>query len=452
MEIFGLVITRKKELQPVDSRGGWSPLVREPFAGAWQRGIEFKRDDVLAFSAVHACVTGIASDVGKLRLMLKKRDAAGLWRETETGSPWLPVLRKPNRYQTRVQFFEHWMISRLTHGNTYALKERDRRGVVVALYLLAPERVTPLVAPDGSIFYQLGQDNLSGLESEVTVSASEIIHDRGPTLHHPLVGVSPLQACGWSATLGGKIARGSAEFFANGAKPGGILTAPGAISQETADRLKEAWETKFTGANTGKIAILGDGLKYEAMTVTATDAQLIEQLRWSAEDVARAFRMPAHMIGAGPVPNYATVEQLSSAYYSQTLQALLESIEAVLVDGLELPAGVAVEFDTKELLRMDTSARYKAHSDAIAGGWLAPNEARAQEGLPAVDGGDTPYLQQQNWALGALAARRAPADMEPGQKLGEGALIIKQATEQATRQRARWNHAVGDWDLVGAAA
>ena len=53
-------------------------------------------------------------------------------------------------------------MSKLVHGNTYVLKQRDARGVVVAGYVLDPTKVTPLVAPDGSIFYALGRSDLAG--------------------------------------------------------------------------------------------------------------------------------------------------------------------------------------------------------------------------------------------------------------------------------------------------
>lgn len=63
--------------------------------------------------------------------------------------------------------------------------------------------------------------------------------------------------------------------------------------------------------------------------------------------------------------------------------ALIESIELCLDEGLGLVAqSYGVELDMDALLRMDTATRYKSHSDAIGGGWLAPNEARFKEDLP----------------------------------------------------------------------
>ena len=56
-------------------------------------------------------------------------------------SPYAPVLKAPNHYQNRIQFFTYWLLFSLTRGNAYALEERDSRGIVTALYLLDPTRV-----------------------------------------------------------------------------------------------------------------------------------------------------------------------------------------------------------------------------------------------------------------------------------------------------------------------
>ena len=140
-----------------------------------------------------------------------------IWEEVDRNSPFWPVLIKPNRYQNRIQFFDEWMGSKLINGNTYVLKERDQRGVVVALYVLNPWRVKVLVAPDGSVWYDLLRDDLTGVvdEDKVRVPASEIIHDRYKPLYHPLCGVRRSCACALSGALGLAIAQNSARFFSN---------------------------------------------------------------------------------------------------------------------------------------------------------------------------------------------------------------------------------------------
>lgn len=413
-KIFGLEFSVEKATpqptQPMygDRGNWWWPVIREPYTGAWQRNIELRAESIVTYFAVYACVSLISTDVGKLRLRLMQQDDAGLWREA-TSPSFSPVLRKPNHYQTRGKFIEQWIISKLLHGNTYILKERDDRNVVVRLYILDPLRTKPVVAPDGSVFYEVNADNLSGLRLPVRVPASEIIHDIMVPLFHPLCGVSPMLAAALPATQGLTIQKESATFFSKGARPGGVLTAPGKISQDTADRLKEEWNTRFTGANAGDIAVLGDGLKYEAMAVPAEDAQLIEQLKWTAENVAAVFHVPPHMLGIGAAPAYNNVEALNQQYYSQCLQTLIEAIESLLDDGLGLTevktATYGTEFDLDDLLRMDTATNVESTAASVKAGILSPNEARRRFNLPPTEGGESPYLQQQNFSLADLARR-----------------------------------------------
>jgi HK97 family phage portal protein len=407
------VTTGSGALVPVRSSSGVLGLILESFSGAWQKNVVVDPDrNLLAFSAVYACVTLIGNDIGKLRPKLVVQEDTGVWSEVVSTSPFLPVLRKPNRYQNRIQFYTHWVVTKLLHGNAYVLKQRDRRGVVVALFVLDPRLVTPVVADDGSVYYQLNADKLSEVRDPITVPASEIIHDRMPSLWHPLLGVSPIYACGSSATQGIRIQANSAAFFENMSRPSGMLTAPGHIPDDTAARLKQAFEDNFSGSKIGRLAVLGDALKYEAMAIPAVDAQLIEQLKWTIEDVARCFHVPLHMISGGVNPTFQNIGSLTQSYYSQTLQTLIESMELCLFEGLSLPDRYDVEFDLEALLRMDQSSRYDAYGKAIGAGWMEPNVARLRENMPPAKGGDTPYLQQQNWSLAQLDKRDINA--QPG--------------------------------------
>ncbi len=415
MNLFGLTIARTKTLElhtksalsgvGVSGSSGWWPLIREWTTGGWQRNEEVQAETVLSNPTLFACITLIAGDIAKLRLKLVKKDDDGVWTETES-SAFSPVLRKPNHYQTRIDFFEWWMISKLVHGNTYALKARDRRGVVVALYILDPHRVRPMVSPDGSVFYQLGEDELANTES-ITVPAREIIHDVMCPLFHPLCGVSPIYAAGFPALQGLNIRSQSNRFFMNGSKPGGVLTAPGAILQETANRIKQYWDDNFSGDNIGKVAVLGDGLKYEPMAVTAEQSQLVEQLRMTDEDIAKCFHMPRHKVGIGPDPTYSNIEALNIGYYSDCLQKHIEKLELVLDYGLEMVHAegreLGVEFERDDLAQMDSASLIQSEKEAA--GLKTVNESRKRLGYPKIKGGDTVYRQQQDFSIEALNRR-----------------------------------------------
>lgn len=412
LRILSAGLTRQKavspSLAPVDTRTGFWGFIREAATQDWQRNIEVNLDTVLSNHADFACRTLIASDIGKLRIKLVGK-VGEIWSET-TNPAFSPVLRKPNRYQTRQQFIECWVLSKLQNGNAYILKQRDGRGVVVALYVLDPNRVKPLVAADGSIYYELTKDPLSGLdENSVVVPAKEIIHDRFNCFFHPLVGLSPIFANGLAAMQGLAIQNMSASFFQNGAQPGGVLTAPGAIADETAARLKAHWEANYSGSNRGKVAVLGDGLHYEPMTAKAVDSQLIEQLKWTAEVICSTYHVPPYKIGVGQMPTYSNIQSLNVEYYSQCLQALIEAIEACLDEGLGLDGvSIGTEIDTDNLLRMDSVTQMQVLKEAA--GILKVDEMRAKLEKGPTEGGDAVYLQEQNYSLAALAKRDALAD------------------------------------------
>ncbi len=404
MRMFGLEIKRA-DATPISSRGWW-PIVREPYTGAWQRNDEWTADTVLAYHAVYACITLIANDIGKLREKLVEKDSDGIWNEIQSAA-YSPVLRRPNRYQNHIQFKQWWITSKLIRGNAYALKQRDNRGVVTALYLLDPSRVQTLVSPDGSVFYQLSSDNLAGVQNDdVQVPASEIIHDRMNCLFHPLVGVSPLFAAGQGAMIGLNIEKNSSNFFGNGSNPSGVLTAPGAISQDTAERIKTGWATNYGGENSGKVAVLGDGLKFEPMRMSAVDSQMIEQLRWTAEIVCSVFHVPIHKIGLGAAQPLNNIEVLQQDYYNTCLQSLIEEYEACKDDGLGLDGETrGIELDLDGLIRMDTAAQVAVLSSEITAGLATIDEGRFVRGRKPVEGGDSVWMQQQDTSLAALAER-----------------------------------------------
>ena len=424
MKLFGLPIPftgRREEKalgRPLPSRGGWLPLIRDHYPGAWQRNDEIDVETAKTHHAVFSCMTLIASDIAKLRLRLVERDADGVWTEVERAA-FSPLLRKPNHFQTRIQFVENWILSKLASGNAYLLKKRDNRGVVTRLYVLDPLRVQPLVSDSGDVFYQLSADNIAQIEEDVIVPASEIIHDRMNCLYHPLIGLSPITAAGLAAMQGLSIQRDSTSFFGNRSLPGGILSAPGAISDETAQRLKDYWETEFSGRSAGKVAVLGDGLSFVPMRMTATDAQLIEQLKWAADVVCSVFHVPPYKIGLGPMPTYANIQSLNVEYYAQALQILIESAEAALDEGLALPRNLGTEFEISGLLRMDSVTQMDVLEKAKS--VMTLDERRARLDLKRIPGGDTIYLQQQDHSLEAIAARDS--------------LLVEQASNQAAAQQ-----------------
>lgn len=425
MKLFGLTIQRaEKQMTPIASNnGGWSRIL-EPFTGAWQANVEERRGDLVTYPTLYACIYRIASDIGKLPFTLKSY-TNGI--STSVSNPaYDPVLRKPNGYQTPAQFREYWLITKLVQGNAYILKRRDNRGIVTDLYVLNPERVMPMVTDAGNVYYQLQTDAINTLPvgypaDRLIVPASEIIHDRCMTIHHPLIGVPPLAAANWPATKNLKILRNATKFFSNNAQPGGLLSAPVGMRESDAQKIKEYWATNFSGDNAGKVAIIGADMKFTSFAVNSVDAQMIEQMRYSDEQICQPFGIPPFKVGIGSIPTGLGVDGVNQLYYADALQTHIEHMEWLLDDGLKISAPMGVELDLDPLLRMDAGKRAEVETKLVGGKIKTPDEGRAGFNLPPTDGGSTLWGQHQDYPLGVLATRNdlAPAQPPAPQGLSE---------------------------------
>jgi HK97 family phage portal protein len=395
-----------KSLYNFGYQGGYAP--HEPFTGAWQRNLEncgARDPSILAFTGVYACVTIISQDIAKLPARVLELLADGITERVAKLSPYHRLLRKPNDYQTSVDFFQLLLACRLIRGNAYVLKEYDNRGVPVKMHILHPDRVRVMIHPQSKEVYYAYSPNQNDLvpgfgfpehEGQIMIPSRFIIHDRINCLWHPMVGTSPLFAAAVSASMGGRIMMNTASLFQNMARPSGYITAAGEIGDEVAQRLKRDFEANYSAGNTGRTAVFGSGLEWKSMVMTSTDAQLIEQLKWTIEDVARAYRVPMYLLADVTRMTYKNSEQAAQSYYSGCLQYHLESLEARLSDDFGLDENVQyVAFDVQQMFRMDTKERYESYKAGIASGMLSPNEARAMEHKGPVKGGEEPRMQMQ---------------------------------------------------------
>lgn len=400
---------RKKSLSSVNSGGGWTSLfIHEPYSGAWQKNDELSIEDMSAFYAVFACISLISKDMGKMPILLKRMQN-GVLVNVDIPKE-LSLFKKPNKYQTWQQFNEFWTTSLLRRGNAYVLKQRDAFGNIFRLLVLNPDHVKPLVDDKGNVFYQLGTDQLNQTESTI-LPASEIIHDRINCLYHPLVGLSPLIACGVAAGIGLNIQSNSSRFFGNMSRPSGILTAPGPIPAEKATAIGAAWNANYSGQNIGKTAVLGDDLKYQPITISAAEAQMMEQLEMSARTVCVAFNVHPYKIGLVDVNTSVKISDQNETYFSDCLQSYVESRENLLDEGLNLESfNVESFFDIETLIRMDSTSQMNRLKEGVGAAIMTPNEARQKLGYQPLEGGDTVYMQQQNFSLEALSKRDAKDD------------------------------------------
>lgn len=441
MRLFGLEIKRaEKALTPISGwRDGWRSIV-EANTGFWQRNMEEKQGSLFCYPTLYACLAAPSQDIGKLPFQLMSETADGIFVTVEN-SAYSPVLRKPNGYQNPQQFRESWILSLLTQGNTYVLKRRDARNVVIELYVLDPCRVQPLVSERGEVYYQINYPNATNLlpasypAEQLTIPASEIIHDRINCLHHQLIGIPPVCAAHWPALKNLKILKSSAQFFSNHAQPGGILTAPAGMTEADAGALKEYWQTTYGGENSGKVAVIGADMKFTSFAMKSADSQLVEQMKYSDEQICQPFRIKPYKIGIGNPPGGWKSDDVNVEYHGDALSPMIESMESLLMEGLGVSKPLQIWLDTEPLWRMDEGKLAEVQTKLVQGMVGKPDEARKKFNYAPTPGGDTLWGQHQDYPLGMLAARtdlNAPAPTPAPEPIPE----LETANEEVRRLSA----------------
>lgn len=171
------------------------------------------------------------------------------------------------------------------------------------------------------------------------------------------------------------------------------------MSQTDAEALKTYWSTNYGGDNAGKIAVIGADMKFTSFAMKSADSQLVEQMQYSDRQICQPFGIPPYIVGVGEIPAGLKVDDVTNTYYSLALQAHLEAMEYLLDDGLGIKRPMGIELNLEPLLRMDTAKRGEVWGKLANDGIATPNEARHEFGLKPLEGGDTVYMQQQDFPL-----------------------------------------------------
>jgi HK97 family phage portal protein len=393
----------KAKAEPKTDDSGWtifgSGINPNWGQGWWQKALSDPRQSARVSPAVEACVGHISRASAMLPLEHYKLLPKG-GRERIKDSPIFKVLRKPNAYQTRSDFMLNLVRGLLFAGNGYAVAVRDDNNKIKQLHLLPSTGTRHYVDDDAEVYYHVSGNKLSGVE-DMLVPAREVLHIRTQTAEgDPLRGVSPIESAAASVSAGNSINGHNSSFFNNMSRPSGVIQTDLELDADQTKALRKRWEEQSTLLNSGKTPVLSHGLHWQPLSLTATDAELVNFYRLSIEDIARVFGVPSALINIDSSSStFSNVESLLNMWVSTSLGSLIDSLELSFEDLFDIPEDERINFDMEYLLRGDLKNRMESFGKGILSGIYSINEARDKEGLGPIDGGDEPRIQQQNVPL-----------------------------------------------------
>ncbi len=369
-------------------------------------GVQISQGTAVSVSTVYAAVMQRAKDFARCKPSLRKI-AEGRSGNPVTDHPLARILRRPNWVQTWFEFAVQMHVALVLRNNAYAVILRDAKGAPQYLIPVNPDAVMVMEAGDGSIFYNVNRVGLFQIAAlrdlPVAIPEEDILHIRGLAFNIH-VGVSTIGVARDSIGVAMGLEQQAARWIDNGARPSGVLQTDKKLTPDTAAKLKRQWEDFKSGIqNTGKTAILEDGIKWEPMALTSVDLQFIEQRKMAIEDVARWFSVPPYKLGVvDGYPRGASIDDLDQAYVNATIMPDCEMWEQKLdmVFGL-FDDDLMVDFDERNLLRASEKTRINNQRLKVMSGLATPNECRREEGLPPMKGGDELMFPVNTAALGS---------------------------------------------------
>lgn len=418
------------------------------FMGGSTAGKIVTERSAMQMTAVYSCVRILAEAIAGLPLHLYRYTDSG-GKEKATDHPLYLLLHdEPNPEMSSFVFRETLMTHLLLWGNAYAQIIRNGKGEVMALYPLMPNKMSVERDENGQLYYTYTRS----AEEAKTAETGRVILLPKDVLHIPglgfdgLVGYSPIAMAKNAIGLAIATEEYGAKFFANGAAPSGVLEHPGTIKDP--QRVREAWQSQFGGSsNSGKIAVLEEGMKYTPISISPEQAQFLETRKFQINEIARIFRVPPHMVGDLEKSSFSNIEQQSLEFVKYTLDPWVvrweQSIARSLLSGNEKKQ-YFVKFNLEGLLRGDYASRMSGYATARQNGWMSANDIRELENLdriPAEEGGDL-YLINGNMLplkqAGAFAqsntASTGEEENEPDETKDEEVLDVE---ESGGRRRSR---------------
>jgi len=345
-------------------------------------------------TAVYSCVRVIAETVASLPLHIYQYTEKGS--EKALAHPLYRILHdEPNGEMTSFILRETMLAHLLLWGNSYCQILRDGRGRVIGLYPLLPDKMLVDRNSQGVLTY------------EYTTRDGGIARLRPEdVLHIPGLGFDGIMGYSTVALQKNAIGLGIAaeeygsRFFSNGATPAGVLTHPNTVKNPTA--LRESWNAAYGGsANSGKVAILEEGLKFERISMPNNDAQFLESRKFQVAEICLIYRVPPHLVGDLEHATFSNIEHLAISFGVHTIRPWLVRIEQAMNRALfsdKEKDRFFVRFNMDGLLRGAYKERMEGYAIGRQNGWLSANDIRELENMNPLseeDGGNT-YLVNGN--------------------------------------------------------
>jgi HK97 family phage portal protein len=377
---MGLLRRLVDRLDPIETRAAYSSweALQSGWASADASGqVVTPASAEHAISAVGACVDVIAGAISSLPAYVMRWDGV---RRVE--APTHPLQRLIDRGCNGTQSWSAWlswtMGQVLLRGNAVSEIVTDQRGALIGLLPIPWDEISVVELPGGRIGYDIDTPRRRLLPDEVLH-----LRDRSDD---GVVGVSRLQRAAGVIGSAQALNLFTAAMFKNGVNPSGAVLAEGKIGPVERQQLRDNLKQMFQGpSNAARVLVLDQALKWQSISVSPEDAELLQSRVFSVSEICRIWGVPPPLIQEYSHNTFTNSQEASRWFASNTLQPWVVRIQQEARRSL-FTADAAVthelRLDMSDLMRGSPLERWQANKLAVESGVLDTDEIRLQEGWP----------------------------------------------------------------------
>lgn len=219
--------------------------------------------------------------------------------------PALSVLQNPNPFYTTQEYFESGQQHIDLVGEGWTIMNRIG-SMPYELWVARPDRM--VVVTDRSDFL-VGYIYVDPDGQEMPLRKEDVLSVRMPDPENPYRGLGPVQSVLSNIDSGGYSAEWNANFFRNGARPGGIVKLSRKMSDPDFEQLVERFNVNHRGtANANRTAFLEEGDWVDVAPMSIRDMQFVETSNLNRDTIMLAFTASKFDVGILDDVNRATAE------------------------------------------------------------------------------------------------------------------------------------------------
>lgn len=327
------------------------------------------------------------------------------------------ISNSPNSNMTNFDFIRTMEVHRNVFGNSYVLKKYDKNYQIESLFMLDPTRVTPVIERNTyELYYEVDTDDGRYFIHNMDIIHVKHIHSSG------YKGISPIDVLRNTIDFDGKVKKFSLDQMDSGVKASFILKYASHLSSEKKREALVNFQNFYR--NNGGVILLEQGTEIEEIKRSFIDTKVFEVEKITRSRVASVFNMPVHMLGETQGASYGTMEQLSLEFVQGTIVPIARMYEQEfnrkLLTNQERLRGLSFKFNVNAILRGDIKTRGEFYFKGIRSGWFTPNEVRAYEELPPLEGGEKLYMSRDLSPIDERPALGEEVNIENVQKADDG--------------------------------